>query len=149
MCDLSRGKAVTRAGHVEPATSAQMTGELVYCYHRQAIIQSTVLFWLSVIAAVAGFVLILYAAADFLLVSPSEPAVRVIPGCVFECLAGLFFRQSARVRQRATELFDRLRFDHQRSSSIALIESIEEPLLRDLVKAQAVSYLSDIRCPPK
>jgi hypothetical protein len=140
------------AGHVESAASIEAARELVYRYHRQAINQSALLFWLSVIAAVAGFALILYTTANFLLVSPPELTVRAIPGCVFECLAGFFFRQSARVRQRATELFDRLRFDQERFSAIALAESIEDPIVRDLVKAQTVFQLLDTRsraCPAR
>lgn len=146
MCKLSRGKAARHAGHV---AGIQPVGELAYSYHRQAIIQSGVLFWLSVIAAVAGLIMFLYTMAGFPLVSHPELTIRVIPACVFECLAGLFFRQSARVRQRATELFDRLRFDQERFSAIAIVESIEDPIARDLAKTHAVFQLLDIRSDTK
>jgi hypothetical protein len=88
---------------------------------------------------VVGLSLVAYAAIVSVGADSLQLTLRAIPCSIFECLAILFFKQSARLRQRATDLYDRLRSDQKHMSVLALIESIDNPQLRNLVKAQVAS----------
>lgn|SRR4029077_18022313 len=56
-----------------------------------------------------------------------------------------FFKQAAEIRQRATELYDRLRQDKQVAESSAIVASIEDVHLRSAVKAQLALHMSGLQ----
>jgi hypothetical protein len=109
--------------------------------------QARAQFWFSVAAATAGFVWILYAAID---IRPDNLAaiVKSLPGVVMNAVAFLFFKQAAETRQRATDLYDRLRKDKQISESIALVSSIDDSQMRNAVKAQMALHMAGLEPNP-
>jgi hypothetical protein len=70
---------------------------------------------------------------------------KTFPGVVLDAVAFLFFRQAAETRQRATELYDRLRRDKQLAESSAIVDSIEDVRLRSAVKAQLALHMSGLQ----
>ena len=61
-----------------------------------------------------------------------------------DAVAFLFFRQASETRQRATELYDRLRRDKQMTESLRLVTSIEDLRVRSAVKAQMALHMSGL-----
>jgi hypothetical protein len=59
-----------------------------------------------------------------------------------DAVAFLSFRQAVETRQRATELYDRLRRDKQMAESSAIVASIEDVRRRSAVKAQLALHVS-------
>lgn len=109
---------------------------LINNYHKQALRQASIQFWFSLCAAVAGFFFILNGLIFSPELSASDKAISTIPGIIVDLVAALFFKQAEQTRQRATDLYDRLRFDNERKEAITLIDSIENENLRSIVKAQ-------------
>lgn len=107
---------------------------LINSYHKQALRQASIQFWFSIIAAVVGFGFVINEIASN--ASASEKAIGAIPGLVIDLVAALFFRQAEQTRQRATELYDRLRTDNERTVAIGLIDSIDDNNLKSVIKAQ-------------
>ena len=122
---------------------SQLIEELVNSYHQQALSQARVQFWFSVIAAMVGFGYILYSASLF-----SEDnwvtILNILPGVVIDTVALLFFRQAEQTRQRATELYDRLRSDSQAIMAKDLLSSIEDTKIRSIAQAQIALHLSGV-----
>lgn len=120
---------------------------LVDSYHRQALEQAKQQSVFSIIAASIGFIFILVMIAINHDSNWSDIVVRLLPGVVFEAVAVLFFRQAEQTRQRATELYDRLRADEQRTQSRAIVDSIENGDMRSIVKAQMALHMAGITSP--
>ncbi len=125
-------------------TVSKPVEQLINNYHEQALDQARVQFWFSVIAATVGFVWILYSGAS---IQPDKliTVSKTLPGVVMDAVAFLFFRQAAETRQRATELYDRLRKDKQMAESSAIVASIEDLRLRSAVKAQLALHMSGLQ----
>ena len=119
-----------QAAPAEPTPASGAVETLITNYHEQALGQAKAQFWFSVAAATIGFVWILWAGAS---IDPTRLASvsRTLPGIVMDAVAFLFFRQASETRQRATELYDRLRRDKQMAESTTLVGSIEDLRLRD------------------
>jgi uncharacterized membrane protein YraQ (UPF0718 family) len=114
---------------------------LITNYHEQALNQARVQFWFSVGAATIGFIwIIIYG----IMISPQDIATiaKVLPGVVIDAVAGLFFKQAADTRRRATELYDRLRQDKKNDETMKMVSSIDDNELRNRVKAQIALNLS-------
>lgn len=109
---------------------------LINNYHKQALRQASIQFWFSIIAAVVGFGFVINELAFVPSTSATEKVIGTIPGIVIDLVAALFFKQAEQTRQRATDLYDRLRTDNERTVAIKLIDSIENENLRSIVKAQ-------------
>jgi hypothetical protein len=126
-----------------------VAAELIQNYHTQALAQAASQFWFSITAASFGFLLIMY--TGFTALRAKEPEIALlntIPGIAIEAVAALFFRQAEGTRKRATELYDRLRSDDRQTQAILLIESIESPTLRDIVKAQWSLQIAGFQAQP-
>jgi hypothetical protein len=126
-----------------------VAAELIQNYHTQALAQAASQFWFSITAASFGFLLIMY--TGFTALRAKEPEIALlntIPGIAIEAVAALFFRQAEGTRKRATELYDRLRSDDRQTQAILLIESIENPALRDIVKAQWSLQIAGFQAQP-
>lgn len=65
-----------------------------------------------------------------------------------DAVAFLFFRQAKETRQRATELYDKLRLDKKIAESATLVASIEDTRLRSAVKAQLALHMSGLEPNP-
>lgn len=146
---------VVEAVRVAPTTPAskqthekewQLIQELVRDYHEQALAQARYQFWFSVVAAIAGFAMISTSLWPRGTAEGAETTqlVQTMPGILVEAVAALFFRQATETRNRATELYDRLRADRQRMDSIALVESIEDSGVRSKTKAAIALHLAGL-----
>jgi phosphate/sulfate permease len=116
---------------------------LINNYHEQALEQAKVQFWFSIVAAVIGFGWILYTGSNI----DTEKIITILktlPGVVMDAVAFLFFRQAAETRQRATELYDRLRKDKQIVESVKLVSSIEDYKVRSAVQAQISLHMAGL-----
>jgi len=65
-----------------------------------------------------------------------------------DTVAFLFFRQASETRQRATELYDRLRKDKQASEAIALVAAIEDIKVKSAVQAQLALHMAGLEPAP-
>lgn len=128
--------ADTRAVIVDRPSPAviEEVEKLMTNYHEQALNQSGVQFWFSIVAATIGFIWIL--AAGSAVTEKLATATKLLPGSVIDAVAFLFLKQASQTRQRATELYDRLRQDKERADSVSLILSIENAEIRSVVRAQ-------------
>ncbi len=140
---------VIKLTETAPALSESLAPveSLVAAYHGQALSQARVQFWFSIFAATVGFGWILYSASD------SQPTglattMRVIPGGIIDAVAYLFLKQASETRQRATELYDRLRKDRELSDSVVLVASIEDSKVRSAVRAQVALHMSGLQPEP-
>ncbi|ARV57318.1 hypothetical protein BZZ01_00585 [Nostocales cyanobacterium HT-58-2] len=133
---LLTARLQNRADDSEKSLSS-IAAELIESYHTQALAQAAAQFWFSLSAATIGFLLIIYIGFfNSLRQQPQITFLNTFPGIAIEAVAVLFFRQAEDTRKRATQLYDRLRLDDKQTQAIALIESIQNEELRDLVKAQ-------------
>lgn len=115
---------------------------LIKSYHRQALTQASIQFYFSIFAAIIGLVLLCFIFMSNL--SASEVALSSLPILITETIAALFFRQAEQTRQRANDLYDRLRIDNKRDIAIELINSITDETLRSVSKAQLALKMGDI-----
>jgi C4-type Zn-finger protein len=116
---------------------------LISGYHEQALSQARAQFWFSVIAATGGFLWILYSGSK---IEPDRlgTVFGILPGVVMDTVAFLFFRQASETRQRATDLYDRLRKDRQASEAVALVAAIEDPKVKSAVQAQLALHMAGL-----
>lgn len=126
-----------------PPEERELVEDLVGSYHQQALSQARVQFWFSVGAATVGFGYILYAASHIQGPSVIE-YVKILPGIVIDAVAALFFKQAEQTRERATELYDRLRQDRQAQRAEAMVASIEDTTIRSAVKAQIALHMAGL-----
>ena len=130
-----------------PTATESAVELLINSYHEQALGQSSVQFWFSVVAATIGFIWILYSAS---VVDPKDliQLMNVLPGVAMDAAAFLFFRQATQTRERATQLYDRLRTDKQMTESISVVTSIEHKEIKSAVQAQIALHMSGISTAP-
>ncbi len=80
--------------------------------------------------------------------SELELVLKSLPGVAISSVAGLFFKQAGETRQRATELYDRLRNDKKIKEAISLVDTIENDNIKSLIKAQIALNMSGLECNP-
>ncbi|HEY6873144.1 MAG TPA: hypothetical protein VI298_10505 [Geobacteraceae bacterium] len=134
-------------GQASVAVADSAVENLINNYHEQALSQAKAQFWFSVVAASIGFAWILFAGGD---IKPDNfvTVSKTLPGVVMDAVAFLFFKQASETRQRATELYDRLRKDKLVSESVSLVSSIEDIRVRSAVKAQIALQMSGLQPAP-
>lgn len=142
-------KLLVRLPVTTPAVGsvASAVENLISSYHEQALSQARVQFWFSVVAATVGFIWILYAGMDIKSESASS-LLKTLPGVVMNAVAFLFFRQASETRQRATELYDRLRKDKQMAEAASLVVEITDERVRGVVQAQIVLHMAGLQQSP-
>lgn len=118
--------------------------KLVNNYHSQALSQAKFQFWFSVTAATIGFALILFFSLGIDHKNFVE-YIKILPGAVIDAVAFLFFKQAEQTRQRATELYDRLRNDRQLERAETVVDSIEDVKIRSVVKAQIALHMAGMK----
>lgn len=123
--------------------SGGLIQDLVSGYHQQALSQAKVQFWFSIFAASIGFAYILFSATG-VTINELSSLMRILPGVVIDAVAALFFRQAEQTRQRATELYDRLRKDSQLSMAQKLMETIEDPRIKSATQAQIALHMAGL-----
>ena len=122
--------------------------ELIKNHHKQALLQATVQFWISIFAAFFGFIFIVVV----ILLSPNalwyEGLVNAIPGIIIEAISVLFFTQSKDTRQQSSDFLNRLRQDRQYEKSIAIADEIKDEQLKAKLKAEIALHLCGINKSP-
>ena len=124
--------------------SNEKLDQLIQNHHSQALSQSKIQFWFSLIAAVVGFIFIIIMVC---LASTNvwyEYIVRILPGAIIEAVSVLFFSQSRETRERASDFLNRLREDKQYEKGIAIAESISDEKLKSILKAEIALRLCGI-----
>ncbi|NLZ53756.1 MAG: hypothetical protein GX892_11555 [Thermoanaerobacteraceae bacterium] len=122
--------------------------ELINSYHRQALSQAGIQFYFSVVAAAIGFGIIMYMALTKSASGELELILKSLPGVAISSVAGLFFKQAGESRQRATELYDRLRTDKQLKGAVSLINSIDDVRIKSIIKAQIAMSMAGLKYDP-
>ena len=116
---------------------------LITGYHEQALSQAKAQFWFSVAAATVGFAWIIYSGSK-IEADKLATVLGILPGVVMDTVAFLFFRQASETRQRATELYDRLRKDRQANEAVALVAAIEDAKVKSAVQAQLALHMAGL-----
>ena len=143
---LAIGRDQEELGEEETKTLS-MVETLVQSYHKQALDQAKVQFWVSVAGAMAGLVWIIY---SVIAIDPAHigTILKILPGVAMDIVAFFFLRQASETRRRATDLYDRLRSDSERLQAVALVESIEDERVRSAVKAQISLHMAGLQPSP-
>lgn len=127
-------------GKPNNAASETLNG-IIIGYHEQAMMQAKVQFYFGIAAATIGFVWMLVVASN---ISEAEKLWLIAPGLVVDLVAGLFFYQAQQTRERATQLYDRLRRDNQLAEAQKLASCIEDELIRSATQAHiAIQMIGD------
>ncbi|GHT70764.1 hypothetical protein FACS1894110_22790 [Spirochaetia bacterium] len=109
---------------------------LITNFYEQGLSQSKIIFFFSIIAASIGFAFIIF----YIIISAKDKnvlqLVNIIPGIVIDSIAYLFIRHATEIRNRASDLLDKLRLDNQRQKALELVEKISNDRLKDLMLAQ-------------
>lgn len=122
----------------------QKLDELIHNHHSQALSQSKIQFWFSLIAAVIGFFFIIIMVCLASTNQWYEYLVRILPGAIIEAVSVLFFSQSRETRERSSDFLNRLREDKQYEKGIAFAESISDEKLKSTLKAEIAMRLCGI-----
>jgi hypothetical protein len=121
--------------------------DLINGYHAQALSQASVQFWFSLAAATVGFALIIYSAVH----TKTDGLIQIanaFPGVVMDAVAYLFFQQASATRQRATDLYDRLRNDKRTNEAVQIVESIQDDRVKSYIQAQMALHLTGLQSLP-
>jgi len=113
-------------------------------YYGEVLAQSRLSFWFSLTFAVIGFLVIIYAAFSPSAVGQGASWLQVVSGVIIDAVAALFFVQSKRAQSSMAEFFDKLRLDRQHSDSQKMCDSIENTLIKDMLRAQLALYYAGL-----
>lgn len=75
-------------------------------YYGEVLAQSKISFWFSLIFAVIGFLVIIFAAFSGSAESASASYIQIVSGVIIDAVAALFFVQSKRSQKSMAEFFD-------------------------------------------
>jgi len=115
--------------------------KLLESYYNQALQQANIQFWFSIIAATVGFVFIY--AVIFLEkgYTWSESLLKTFPAVAIEVVSSLFFKESKKTRERATNLFSELHFDNKVEKSVEIADTIEDTATKSDIKAKIALHI--------
>ncbi len=112
-------------------------------YHANSLSQSKISFGFSLGAATLGFVIIIVGVMSILLSNTNSVSyLTIVSGAIIDAVASLFFVQSNQARKSMTEFFDKLRLDRQFNESLRLCDSIPDPKIQSMLKAQLALFFS-------
>ena len=109
--------------------------KLLEMHHQQALQQSKVQFWFSILASVIGFLTIIISVFFFLNNNWYDYVLKSIPGIVIEAASVLFFNQARETRDRAAKFFKQLNYEKQIAKSVAIADSINSEEVKSRVKS--------------
>lgn len=118
--------------------------ELINLHHKQALQQSNIQFWFSIVAAIIGFVFIIL----IILLSKSNEwydyIFKIIPGTIIEAISVLFINQARETRDKATKFFTELNYQMQIEKSVEIADTIERDEIRSEVKSKIALHIIGI-----
>lgn len=118
--------------------------KMLKSHHEQALQQSGIQFWFSIIAAVIGFV---FTIIIMFIVSSGkwyEYVIKAVPGAIIETVSILFIKQARETRDRATNFFKELNYEKQISKSVEIADSIENEEIKADVKSKIALHIIGI-----
>jgi hypothetical protein len=113
-------------------------------YHIQGLNQAEWGFWMSIVGAISGFIIIVVS-----LFIPktmeNSASLTLTAGSIIEIVSLLFFTISNKASERVSNSFDKLRLDSNIVNSIELAKSIENSDVKDEVKVKLSLYLAGVK----
>lgn len=110
--------------------------KLLNLHHKQALQQSNIQFWFSILASVIGFMLIVL----MIFITNNNEwydyIFKMLPGAIIEIVSVLFINQARETRDRATKFFTELNYEMQISKSVEIADTIENEEIRSDVKSK-------------
>jgi hypothetical protein len=113
-------------------------------YYSQALSQSRISFWFSILFASIGFVIIIIAGFMYSGKNIESTIVSLISGTIIDSVAALFFVQTRRAQQNMSDFFQKLREDKQYIEAKGLCDSLESTKAKDALKVQLALNFSNI-----
>lgn len=117
---------------------------LLETHHQQALQQSHIQFWFSLLSSIIGFCFIIV----MLLIMKStqwyEYILRTLPGLIIEVVSVLFFNQARETRDRATKFFRELNYEKQISKSVSIADTIDDDNMKSQVKSKIALHIIGI-----
>lgn len=139
------GSHPNRAKTKQQPSQNQNTKELTQIYHEQALFQSQVQYWLSVITSVTGFILIIIILFSSRDLEWYERIIQTLPGAMIEIISVLFLSQAKEIRTNARDYFNNLQEEKRFDKSIELANEIEDEELKSLIKAKIALHICGIK----
>ena len=130
----------------EPETIIKAAFELKQLenYYSQALSQSKISFWFSILFASIGFIIIIIAGFLYSESSLGSTIISLISGTVIDSVSALFFVQTRRTQQNMNDFFQKLREDKQYIEARNLCDSLESNKAKDALKIQLALNFSKI-----
>lgn len=115
--------------------------KLLNLHHEQALQQSNIQFWFSIVASIVGFIFIIL----IILISESNEwydyIFKIFPGTIIEVVSVLFINQARETRDKATKFFTELNFQIQIEKSVEIADTIENEEIRSDVKSKIALHI--------
>jgi hypothetical protein len=97
------------------------------------------------IFALFGFSILLILSFINLKMNPDKVIISIISTVIIEVISVLFFIRSNKAQKEMGKFLSKLRKDKQQGVTKKLVESIENPVLKDTLKIQLALYYSGIQ----
>lgn len=114
-------------------------------HHKQALQQSNIQFWFSIIVSIIGFSFIIL----IVLLSENNEwydyIFKIIPGTIIETISVLFISQARETRDKATRFFTELNYQKQIEKSIEVADSIEDAEIKATVKSKIALHIIGVK----
>jgi hypothetical protein len=121
-------------------------------YHDTGLQQSTVSFYISLVFAAIGFVVIILswvtADKDLSLSQQGRALLAAFSGVVMDTVAALFIVQSNKARALMADFFDRLRSDRKLDQAVAMATELSDQDISSRLKAVLALRLVDAKASP-
>lgn len=134
-----------------PIDNNEKISSLLESYHQQALSQSSIQFWFSLISAIVGFLFIIFVIGYMILKNDSSKIewydyiLRSLPGAIIEVVSVLFFNQARETRDRATNFFRELNYQKQIANSVSIADTIDDSMTKSNIKAKIALHIIGIK----
>ena len=134
-----------------PQEPAHRQYSLMQQYHTQGLAQAKISFWLSLVFASLGFIVIVVSLLtmdkDLALTAQGKTFVGLVAGTIIDAVSALFFVQSNKARHLMTEFFDKLRVDRKFEESLQMCERIPDPVVQSRLKVLMALNFAEVSSP--
>lgn len=133
-----------------PIDNNEDISSLLESHHQQALSQSSIQFWFSLISAIVGFLFIIFMIGYMIILNDSSKIewydyiLRSLPGTIIEAVSVLFFNQARETRDRATKFFRELNYQQQIAKSVSIADTIDDSTTKSNVKAKIALHIIGI-----
>ena len=118
--------------------------KLLRLHHEQALQQSNIQFWFSIVASIIGFLFIILMVFITDSIEWYDYVFKMMPGAIIEIVSILFINQARETRDRATKFFTELNYEMQISKSVEIADSIEDEGIKADVKSKIALHIIGI-----